>query len=84
MHETGLSYGVVYKWARPANEKGYIAFEERTMKGNLSRMVPGEVALKGESLLPKARDILKGHPKLGKCAFVHPITGEKVRLKVPA
>jgi hypothetical protein len=81
VHETGMSYGVVYKWARPAREQGYIKYQQGTLKGNLKRLLPGDEVQGEERLLPLAKEILKLHPELGPCQFVHPITGKVVRLK---
>jgi hypothetical protein len=80
LKETGMTYAVVYKWAKPALQAGYLHYSYRTAKSNEKRIILGTPPKK-DNLLPSPKRILKLYPKIRKCRYVDPLSGERVVLK---
>jgi DNA primase len=83
MEMTGMTYATVYKWAKPALQAGYLHYSEERVKSNVKRLREGQPPSK-EKLLPSPLDILKLHPELGSCRYVHPVTGDSRVVKAPS
>jgi hypothetical protein len=78
--DTGMTYGVVYKWAKPALQAGYLHYHYRTLKSNEKRILLGTPPKKN-NLLPSPKRILKLYPDIEKCKYINPLSGDRVVLK---
>jgi hypothetical protein len=83
VEETGMTYAAVYKWAKPALQAGYLHYLYGTEKSNVKRLCMGLPPSK-KKLLPSPLDILKVHPELESCGYVHPLTGDSRVVKAPS
>ncbi len=78
--KTGMTYGVVYKWARPALQAGYLYYLGGSRKGNVKYLFLSRKQHEGK-LLPSPKEILTLHPELGLCRYVHPFIGRRKRVR---
>lgn len=79
---TGMTYAVVYRWAKPALQAGYLNYSSGTEKSNQKRLQLGASPSKDE-LLPSPKLLLRLHPEINRCRYISPLSGNTVTFKAP-